>query len=161
MIHNELVHELIKVICSNIGFVPGENFGKAGLSEDVFKTDRKIQLEVENKVFDLPVYAGKIEMSNSRLTTVATVIRLPNEPDEFSVVFKVDATPTLAIRCNFEDFSGMRFINNFDSKWDDTNLYQKLISTAGFVKIADLGFIWKPCNDVDELHGLLTELVEM
>lgn len=161
MIHNTLVHEILKVMMGNLGFIPGAKFGTAGLSDDILKIEKIIKLEIGDAIVNLPVYAGQITAGDQQIRCMGTVIRSMNEPDEFSIVYQVDDLPPMGARCNFDDFEGMRMIRYHDGKWEDMSLFSKLMTCAGFEKITELGFIWKNLEEQDHLYPILVDIVEM
>lgn len=159
--NNILTKELIKTIFGSLGMVPGENFGKLGISTKEFLTKEEIQVMIESEDMVFSVFAGKAIQENSQLDILITPI-IVNNYWEFNAVYRVDQYNIHAIKTAYYDENNEvpdLFIYKLNNKWKKLNLFNQLLSCAGFVKMTDKGTEFRPVKEIDS--GLLESLHQL
>lgn len=160
-VRNNLQHELLKCILGNIGFAPSPYFGKAGLSHRDLISQEVVKIQYDNGVVDYPIFSGKIGFGSEILSALGVRINEPDMPEEFVVVYQINDTEINAIRANFLNYNNMLTLINIKGSWKDASMYAKLISTAGFERVASIGFDWKE-NAIDKkLLAALLQICDM
>ncbi len=158
-IQQNLTKQLITYIFSNLGIVPDPLWGKAGITEDIFKTSKTIKIQYENDIFDFPVYAAKCNIGEDKISILAVKID-DEEYVEFVLVFRMNNHPIFGLKQAVEaDDPGTFVISDTGENWINPGMYEKLIFCAGLEKITDQGIGWSPGNL--DLFKYLLKIVEM
>jgi hypothetical protein len=159
-----LTKELTRTIFGSIGFVPKPNFGKLGISIDKYLTSEEIRVTMDSEEEDIySIWAGKVIQDQSELVILSTAI-ICKEYTEFNAVYKIDNSYIHGLKSSYydEDEIPNLFLYKKDNKWNNLNIYNQLLSTAGFIKIADLGTEFKAVKEIDgELLQSLHQLIEI
>jgi hypothetical protein len=154
---DRLTKELISYIFNNLGLVFGPLFGKAGISESIFKSHKKIKVTDEkNKIEYIPVYSAFCEVDSSKIHVLAAVFE-----DEFVVALRLDDFSVYGMKqASSEDDIGICILHN-GSSWIGTTMRERLMLCAGVETLTDHGVAWKPELEIEDLYKFLLELVEM
>jgi hypothetical protein len=165
---NGLKNELCKLVLSNMGMVTPPNFGKLGISLNDFLLNINLPIEFEddNGNVDFQQYGlwcGYVSYMGMRIRALATDI-CDNEKNyhEFIVVYCLDNAPIHAIRQSPNSNDCFFMSKNTTGKepvWKNVSIYDMLISSAGFYKMSDLGVLWNPCKEYDDLQKALIEVI--
>lgn len=156
---DKLTKELITHIRNSFGFANPPLFGKAGLSEDEFKTDSVFRIQTDQNVLESNIYSGRIIVEN--LNFQAAGILLKDDVNEFILTWKLN---------DYEDCFGLKQFENddvgflvkfVDNKIIPLTMKEKLFICGGVEEIVDLGLTWRPEPDFKNLSAVLKELVEM
>ncbi len=157
----KLTKELISHIFNNIGMVPGTLWGKAGITEDIFKIGKKINIQFDDDVYEFPIYAGSCNISDDKINVLAVKIS-DQDCTEFFMVFRMNGLSIYGLKKSVdEDDLGTFLISTQDGSWTNISMYEKLIFCAGLEKLTDHGIGWVPNENVDVLYKYLLEIVEM
>ena len=160
-VRNNLQHELLKCILGNIGFAPSPYFGKVGLSHNDLRSQEVVKIQYDEEIVEYPVFSGKVGFGSEILSALGIRINEVDLPEEFVIVYRINDTEINAIRANFLNYNNMLFLVNNKGSWKDVSMYAKLVSTAGFERITDIGFDWKE-NEVDQkLFDALLQICDM
>jgi len=158
-----LMKELTRTIFGSIGFVPS-NMGKLGISTDKHLTSEEIRVTMESEEENIySIWAGKIVQDQSELIILSTAI-ICDEYCEFNAVYKIDNSYIHGIKTSYYDNDEIPnlFLYKKDDRWNNLNIYNQLLSTAGFIKIADLGNEFEVVKEIDaELLKSLHQLIEI
>lgn len=163
----KLKKELCKSIVNNMGLVPSPNFGKVGLTTKDFLIDKTISLEFENELGNkiiqkFGLWCGSISLSGMMIKALVTdICDNDNNHHEFIVTYKLENGPIVGISIIYgEDHNGL-FLFKKNEQWKPASNYEMLMAAAGFEKLNDLGIMWKPNKDYEELYDSLIEIIGM
>lgn len=158
-IQQKLTKELITYILGNLGLVPDPLWGKAGISEDVFQTNKVIKIQYDDDIFQFPVYAAKCNIGADEINVLA--VKIDDEDYvEFVFVFRMNDLQIFGLKQIVEGNDPGTFVIFDKSKgWINPNMYEKLIFCAGLEKITDQGIGWSPGNL--DLFKFLLEVIEI
>jgi len=159
-----LTKELTRTIFGSIGFVPKPNFNKLGISIDKYLTSEEIHVTLDSEQEDVyQIWAGKVIEGHSELIILSTAI-ICEEYCEFNAVYKIDNSYIHGLKTSYYDNDEIPnlFLYKKDNKWNNLKLYDQLISTVGFIRIADKGTEFKVVKEIDaELLKSLHQLIEI
>jgi hypothetical protein len=160
--------ELCKLILSNMGMVKPPNFGKSGISINDFLLNINLSVEFEEDNGNIEVekyglWCGYVSYMGMRIRALGTdICDNKNNSHEFIVVYCLDNGPFNAIKysTNSENcFFMVKGVENTKCIWKNANIYDMLTASAGFYKISDLGVLWYPCKEYEDLYKVLVEVV--
>jgi hypothetical protein len=160
--------ELCKLILSNMGMVKPPNFGRYGISINDFLLDKSLPIEFEEdngkiEVEKYGLWCGYVSHMGMRIRALGTdICDNKNNSHEFIVVYCLDNGSFNAIKYSTESdnyFFMVRNIEGTKSIWKNVNIYDMLTASAGFYKISDLGVLWYPCNEYEDLYNILVEVI--
>lgn len=154
-----LTKELLKRILGNLGAVPGDNFGKVGITRQEFALQKHMIIQEEDKTKDLIVYAGESKVDNIYQTMLVNTGTI-DEP-EFILMIKIEDGSLFGFQLPWVDEKdpGM-FMIYANNTWQPISLLYKLNLTAAVEMMTQQGVVWYPCSHVDELYEQFTNLVD-
>lgn len=161
-ISDKLTKELISYMFSNFGIVSPPLFGKAGISEKIFKSNTVLEFQDDTGVnCTSPIYSAITNIGQGKMHVVFTAFN-DNEIYEFAVVLQLDDFPIYGIKqvINSDDV-GIFVVSSGDGNWRNPNMYDKLLACAGLEHLTDRGVGWVPEQDLGKLFTALQQLVEM
>jgi hypothetical protein len=161
----ELRRELCRLILGKFGLVPPPNFGKVGISTKEFLLSKTIKIEFEDELGNVSnhnfgLWSGSIMYNGSKVRVLATDI-CDNKINyhEFIATYIVDKSPVNGIRVIYGEEDYGLFIVKTD-KWKPVSVANMLMSAAGFEQMSNIGLVWTPCDEYDDLYGPLKEVLD-
>ncbi len=157
-IQQKLIKELINYTFSNLGLVPDPLWGKAGISEDIFKTNKVVKIQSEDDIFEFPIYSATCNIGQDKVNILALKMD-DGDYVEFALVFRMNDLPIFGLKQIVDGNEGQFLITDKGENWINPGMYDKLTFCAGIEKITDQGIGWSPGNL--DLFNYLLKIVEI
>lgn len=159
-IQQKLTKELINYIFSNLGIVAPPLWGKAGVTENVFKTDKTVKIQFDDNDFvSYPTYSAECKINNDTLKILTTNI-VDEDYNEFVLVLQMNDFQIYGLKQTVEsEEPGVFLMQPKDGAWMTPSIHEKLLFCAGIEKITDSGIGWIKNNNTD-LLSYLREIIE-
>lgn len=160
-IKEKLTKEIITYILSNLGFVSKPLFGKSGLSEDFYKSNKMFTIKTDNETVQVSVYSAISNLEGSKLQIAG--IALPCDSDlEFAIAVRLDENKIYGIKQISDNEDVGLFVVSMDGKeWRQASMSEKLMLCLGFEQFVDFGLNWIPESNFTELYNALQEIIEL
>jgi len=156
-----LTIELLKRIFGNLGAVPGDNFGKVGVTLPEFAIHSVKLLQPEtNKVDEYKIYTGQAALQTTYQVGLVN-IGILNFP-EFVLVLCVDDVEPIGLRLIWDANYGNQgsAAQKHGDEWIPINLIYKLNLATAFEMMTQEGVLWQPCKDPEKLVEHMKSLLD-
>ena len=155
-----LTRELLKRIFGNLGAVPGDNFGKVGITTPIYLLNKTITLLDENGNKEkYSVWAGEIIEGGETYKIILTNLGTKTEPEFVSIFYSTAAFP-LSFRLVLDKCDIGSFALRHGKGWTEINMGYKLNLASAIELLTQEGRVWSPCKETDELFDLLLGIIE-
>jgi hypothetical protein len=159
---DNLTKEIIKRILANVGATPGKLFGKAGLTENIFKLDKKFKIEYDDTIAEHDIYGGQIDLDGSKIRAILIDLSI-DDVTEFIFMYRYASLAIIAIKYVYdhdEGFPGfVRVFNDSKETWINSSMHMKAMALSGFEQITSAGILWQECDDIDDLYQAAITLI--
>jgi hypothetical protein len=159
---DNLTKEIARRILGDLGIVSHPNFGKRGITEKDFKSNKTIvaihnDIEVTHSVF-----AGKISFSEtSFLRALLLDLSLEKIENSFILLLQKDKNPIYAISFTAtEKEEKCLFFLSSGSGWKPASILIQSQALVGIESITDQGLSWSPCEEIDDLYQVSLSLID-
>ena len=155
---NEILNlELLKRIFGNLGAVPGDNFGKHGLTTEDHIIDKTIKFEEEGKITEYLLRCGEINCEGSKYHIILVNLKSLKSP-EFIAILNVDEGMSFGF--SLQDDMGA-FSIKYEEQWVGISMLHKLNLTAAIEMVTQEGLQWAPSSleSSNYMYDLLISLL--
>lgn len=154
-----LVKELVQRILSNLGIVPGNNFGKVGITTEKHLIKEKIELDDRSQC---PVWAGQFIITGSVIKLLTTKIPLGDKENSEELILLMNINEQIyGFRYMWHhDEDAIVLVKSSEDNWAAANLIVQMQIAVVIEKITQEGLFWDPCIEYQELFDVLLNLIE-
>lgn len=161
--NNLLTKEIIRHVFASFGIIPP--LGKIGLTAEELLSKKVLKVKYtgdDQKDTEVhhPIYAGQISSLNSKLRAIVIDLTIDQETPEYCLVCRFDAFPLRGLRLSYDegDFGNFKILNE-KNMWIDAPISIQAQTLMGAEQIVSIGFIWEPCDQLEDLHKAAALLV--
>ena len=156
-----LEREIIKRILSDVGVIPGSDFGKHGITQSDFKLDKKLTVRYDDgEQQEFPLWAGGGNLPGTKVRALLADLS-DDEVAEYALALRVNDRPIYALRLTYDNEDPGIFVLQEGQSWQAPIMLVKAWALVGMEMIVEQGMLWEPERSYQDLYEAISNLVEM